>query len=128
MYRAYGLLKPDADFALQEAYKRLAARFPGYSVSRADDQVMIASGDWSIQVALVSGPHIPSETQGITDKIAGWEEADAEAVTASDERVEVWSDIPDPFMEHFNDYLQVIEVLKSFRGVIPVDPHRPSLL
>lgn len=128
MYRTYGLLKPDTDFTLQEAYARLAARFPGYSVSRVDDRVTIALDDWSIEVALVSGPHVLSETQGIAEKIAGWDEADAESVAVSDERVEVWSDIPDPFMEHFNDYLQVIEVLKSFRGVIPVDPHKPSLL
>jgi hypothetical protein len=31
-------------------------------------------------------------------------------------------------MDHFNDYLQVIEVLQSFQGVIAVDPSEPSLL
>ena len=79
-------------------------------------------------MALVAGPHVSTETQGLTEKIAGWEPAEADAVIASDRRVEVWSETPDPFMEHFNDYLKVIEVLKSFRGVIPVDPHTPTLL
>ena len=42
-------------------------------------------------------------------------------------RVEVWSDTPDPFMEHFNDFLSVVEVLKSFRGLIAVDPNEPGV-
>jgi hypothetical protein len=31
-------------------------------------------------------------------------------------------------MEHFNDYLLVVEVLKTFDGLIAVDPNEPSLL
>jgi hypothetical protein len=31
-------------------------------------------------------------------------------------------------MDHFNDYLRVIEALQTFQGVIPVDPREPSLL
>ena len=49
-------------------------------------------------------------------------------LTTCDRRVEVASDYPDPDMAHFNDYLSVIEVLQSFRGVIAVDPQEPSLL
>jgi len=33
----------------------------------------------------------------------------------------MWTDIPDPFMEHFNDYLLMVEVLKSFNGLLAVD-------
>ena len=48
--------------------------------------------------------------------------------TTSSKRVEVWTDVPDPFMEHFNDYLSVIEVLKSFNGLLAVDPKAPGTL
>jgi hypothetical protein len=36
--------------------------------------------------------------------------------------------VPDPELEHFNDYLLAVEVLQSFRGLIAVDPREPSLL
>ncbi len=45
-----------------------------------------------------------------------------------DRRVEVWSDTPDPFVEHLSDFHAVIEVLRSFRGLIPVDPNEPALM
>jgi len=128
MYRAFGLLQPGTDFALDQASARLAAKFPGYSVARRGDQITVAKGDWEIELALVAGPHVATESEGLVGKLAGLEPAEAGALTGSDRRVEVWSDTPDPFMEHFNDYLGVVEVLKSFRGVVAVDPHEPSLL
>jgi hypothetical protein len=128
MYRAYGLLKPDSDFNLDQAIARLTPRFPGYSITRSGDRITISKGDWEIELALITGAHIPVETQGITDKIAGMEEAESEALLRSERRVEVGSETPDPFMEHFNDFLKVVEVLKSFNGLVAVDPHERALL
>jgi|SRR5579872_933843 len=128
MYRAYGLLKPDSDFNVDQAIARLTPRFPGFAINRMGDQITISKGDWEIQLALVTGPHIREETQGITDKIAGMDQSETEVLLSSDRRVEVWSEIPDPFMEHFNDFLQVVEVLKSFNGLVAVDPHERSLM
>src|SRR5215471_10403779 len=105
MYRAYGLLQPNSDFTLDAAFARLTAKFPGYAVTRRGDQVTVARGDWEIEMALVSGPHVRAETEGLVGKIAGLEPAEAEAFVMTERRVEVWSDTPDPFMEHFNDYL-----------------------
>jgi hypothetical protein len=31
-------------------------------------------------------------------------------------------------MEHFDDYLRVVEVLKSFSGLLAVDPNERGLL
>lgn len=128
MYRAFGLLKPDTDFNLDQAVTRLTPRFPGYRITRTGDQISIGKDDWEIELALVSGPQIATEIQGVTDKLAGFDPAEAEAVIGTGRRVEVWSDTPDPFMERFNDFLTVVEVLKSFNGLIAVDPHEPSLL
>jgi hypothetical protein len=128
MYRAFGLIKPDSDFNLDGAIARLTPRFPGYSITRTGDQITVAKGDWEIEMALVSGDYIPSETQGITDKLAGLDESESLVLIGSNRRVEVWSETPDPFMEHFDKYLLVIEVLKTFNGLIAVDPQEPSIL
>src|SRR5829696_2189137 len=121
MYRALGLLHPNADFTIDEAEKRLAAKFPGFGVARDGNQVVVSQGEWWIAMALVSGPEIQMETEGLVGRLAGVEPAEAEALI-SDRRVEVWTDVPDPFMEHFDDYLKVIEVLKTFKGLVAVDP------
>jgi len=128
MYRAFGLLKPDSDFNLDQAISRLTTRFPGYSIARRGNQLTLSKGDWEIELALVTGDYVPTETQGITDRLAGFEEKETSLLIASSSRVEVWSETPDPFMEHFNDYLLVVEVLKSFNGLVAVDPHQRTLL
>lgn len=128
MYRAYGLLKPGSDFNLESALDRLTQRFPDYTIARTGDQITISKGDWEIEVALVSGSYIATETQGITDKIAGMEQSETEALAGSERRVEIGSETPDPFMEHFNDFLQVVEVLKTFNGLVAVDPQERALL
>jgi len=128
MYSAYGLLRPDTDFDLDAAAARVVARIPGSSSKRVGDQVTVTQGDWWIAMVLESGPQVREEIEGLTGKLAGLEPAEAEPFVASGRRVAVWTDVPDPFMEHFNDYLSVIEVLKSFRGLLAVDPKEPGVL
>ena len=128
MYRAFGLLRPGSDFSLDEAQKRLTAKLPGFTVTRDGDRIVVGQADWWIAVALVSGPEIRTETEGLLERLAGVEPAEAEAFSASDRRTEVWTDVPDPFMEHFDHYLSVVEVLKSFDGLLAVDPKEPGVL
>jgi hypothetical protein len=128
MYRALGLLSPDSDFSIDEAKNRLAAKFPGFNITSDANQIVVSQGEWWIALALVSGPEIQNETEGLIGHLAGVEPAEAEVFAASDRRVEVWTDVPDPFMEHFDHYLFVIEVLKSFNGLLAVDPKEPGLL
>lgn len=128
MYRALGLLKPTTDFTAEEAEKRLAAKFPDFTVTRNADRVDVTKGDWWISMARVTGDYVSEETNGLVGHLAGIEPAEAEELVASDSRVEVWTDVPDPFMEHFNDYLLTVEVLKSFAGLLAVDPNEPGVL
>ncbi|MFO0823546.1 MAG: hypothetical protein U0792_10590 [Gemmataceae bacterium] len=128
MYRAYGLLLPKTDFNLDTAASRLAAKMAGATVARNGNIVSVSKGNWTLNIADVTGDHIPNETVGITDHIAGFERDDADQLAKSNRRIEVWTDDPDPFMEHFNDYLFAVEVLKSFSGVIAVDPNGPDVL
>jgi hypothetical protein len=126
MYQAYGLLKPDSDFTLAEAAKRLAEKFPDHSVVHNDEKLMLSSKNWDMQLTLVTGPHVLQESREIEEKIGGDE--DDLGIANCDRRVEVSSDVSDPEMEHFNEYLFVIEVLQSFKGIIAVDPKEPSIL
>jgi hypothetical protein len=128
MYRAFGLLRNDTDFTIPEAQARLTAKFPGFAVTRDGNQVVVSQGDWWIALALTSGPEIQMETEGFVSRLAGVEAEEAEALVASDRRVEVWTDVSDPFMEHFDDYLKVVEVLKSFTGLLAIDPKEPGIL
>jgi hypothetical protein len=128
MYRAIGLLRPDTDFTLDEAQARLAAKLPGLGISRDRDQIVASQGDWWIAMRLAAGPDVQMEVEGLVSHVAGIEPSEAEEYVSTARRVEVWTDIPDPFMEHFNDYLSVVEVLKSFNGLLAVDPNERGVL
>jgi hypothetical protein len=126
MYTAFGLLKPDSDFTMTEAAKRLATKFPSFKVAAQADSVVLSSANWEIHLRLNDSPAVIEESREIAGHIGGAEDAKDIAICAR--RVEIASDIPDPEMDHFNDYLLAIEVLQSFKGLIAVDPREPSLL
>ena len=126
MYTAYGLLKPNNDFTMKEAAKRLAAKLPSFAVEQDGDHVILSSDDWEIHLTLNESPAVREESNVIAGHIGG--DIDGKEIAACARRVELASDIPDPEMAHFNDYLQAVEVLQSFNGLIAVDPREPSLL
>ena len=126
MYRAFGLLQFTSDLSLEEAVTRLRAKFPGYAVSQNDRQITVAKDAWEIELRLNEEPIVLAESAELAEKIAGT--IDGGEIAACARRIEVWSDTPDPMMEHFNEFIQVIEVLQSFRGVIAVDPREPALM
>ena len=43
-------------------------------------------------------------------------------------RLEIWSETPDPELEHFEKYQRVVGVLKSIPGITVIDPAEPSFL
>ena len=126
MYHAYGLLLPNSDFSLAAAAKKLAGVFPQLQQELAGQQLKLSSDDWEIRLTLEDGPEILEESVRIADHIGG--ELEELGIANCNRRVDVATDVPDPEMDHFNDYLQIIEVLQSFNGVIAVDPNEPSLL
>jgi hypothetical protein len=126
MYSAFGLLKPDSDFTMTEAASRLSAKLPSFAVDQEADKLVVSSADWEIHLVLNGSPTVLAESREIAGHIGGADDARDIALCAR--RIEVASDVPDPEMNHFNDYLLVIEVLQSFKGLIAVDPKEPSLL
>ena len=128
MYRALGLLQPNTDYTTAEAVKRLRAQFPTFNVAANGEQVTVAKGDWEIELLLNADPSVRTESVGLAEKIAGLEPTDAANIENCTRRVDVWSDTPDPFVEHLADFHAVVGVLKTFRGVTAIDPHEPALL
>jgi hypothetical protein len=128
MYQAYGLLARDSDFNLDEAAARLAERFPEFIVRRVGDEVHVTKSDWELKLRIEDGAHVRDESVGLAGRIAGLEPAEAGALEASDRRAEMWSDTQDPFIEHLSDFHAAVEVLKSFPGLIAVDPNEPALM
>lgn len=126
MYQAYGLLKPDSDFTMVAAATKLKVKLPKFSIEQTDQRVTLSSADWEIHLTLNADAQVLEESRAIEEHIGGDE--DDIGLATCNRRVEVFSDIADPEMEHFDDYLSVIEVLQSFKGVIAVDPQEPSLL
>ena len=128
MYRALGLLPPASDYSTAEAVNRLRAQFPNYHVAAAGDQITVSMANWEMELRLNADPSVASESVGLVGRIAGLNPPDAAAIESCTRRVDVWSDTPDPFVEHLADFHAVVGVLKSFRGLIAVDPHEPALL
>ena len=126
MYQAYAFLRLDTDFTLDAAAQKLAAKFPALSQEKEENRLRLSSPTWEIHLKVVEGALVQQEARDIAQHIGGTE--DELGLGTCTRCVQVASDVPDPEMEHFNDYLLVIEVLQSFRGVIAVDPKEPSLL
>jgi hypothetical protein len=126
MYSAFGLLTAESDFTMAEAARRLVRKFPEFKVEQTGDGITLSAADWEIHLAMNEAPEVLAESREIAGHIGG--AADATDVAACSRRVELSSDVPDPEMAHFNDYLLVVEVLQSFTGLIAVDPKEPSLL
>lgn len=126
MYRTYALLPPGSPFALDEAAARLRAQFPKYTVTRTGDQITVEKGDWEIELRLNAAPEVLEESGRLAEKLSGL--LDGQVMAHCDRRVDVWSDTPDPFVEHLADFQTVLETLRTFPGTILIDPSEPSLM
>ncbi len=126
MYHAHGLLLPESDFTLAAAAQKLAATFPALRQAQSGPRLSLSSDTWEIHLTLEQGPEVLEDSRRIAEHVGGAE--DELGISRCDRRVDVATDVPDPEMEHFNDYLKVIETLQTFKGVIPVDPQEPSLI
>lgn len=125
MYTAYGLLSKSTDFTLDAAVKKLQQKFPAAAVALEGGVVNLSGSDWDFHLQLNAG-NLAAEHEELAIKLGGVE--NNPEVAASAKRVEIWSDTNDPFLEHFNDFLQVIEVLQTFKGLIAIDPKEPAFM
>jgi hypothetical protein len=128
MYQAYLLLQPSTDFTFEAAQKKLAAKFPKHVAARAGEELTFTGMDWDFYLRMNAGPEVLAESEKFAEQIAGDGVEEGRLIAAIDRRVEIGSDVPDPEMDHFEDYLTLLETLRCFRGIIMIDPSEPSLL
>jgi hypothetical protein len=127
MYHAVGVVAPESDFTPDELLARLTAQFPGFAVARTESGVSVSKGEWWIAVAIRTDG-VAGEIEGLLGHVSGVEPAEAEAFVAGGTMIDAQTDVPDPFMEHFNDYLTLVGALKSFQSVLVIDPKSHDLL
>lgn len=126
MYRAFGLVTPQSDVTLESLLGKLRSEFPGYEVTITGPQIHIAKADWQFEILERLGPDVQTESIDLAEKLAGHE--DAADLESCSRRLEIWSDTPDPELDHFEKFQRVVGVLKSIPGVIVIDPAEPSFL
>ncbi len=126
MYHAFALLQPNCDLTLAVVAKQLKAKFPHFNVEQSSAEIVLTNDSWDYHLLHESGPDVLTESQSLARRIVGLE--DDSPVGLCNRRLNMSSDTPDPFMEHFDEHLQVLEVLRGFKGVILVEPNEPALL
>ncbi len=126
MYHALAMMQQSSDLTLAVLKERLHQRFPMMNITQVADEIIMANANWDYHLALQSGDDVLRESEGLAGRIAGLDEDTP--LRSCSRRLEVWSDTPDPVMEHFDDHFQVLDVLRSFKGVMLVDPNEPCLL
>lgn len=126
MYRAFGLIAPHATVTLDSLANRLKAEFPGYSIALNGKQITISKDYWDFELLESEGQDVLAESADLAEKLAGHEFAtDLESCSR---RLEIWSETPDPELEHFEKYQLVVGILKSIPGITVIDPAEPSFL
>jgi hypothetical protein len=127
------ILLPHARFSLQDAQKLLEARFAG------DDDLSVRSGKrlevkssdgWALRLSYHAEPSVLEESAEIAQdlrdgKLTGaapelLERAMQAKLETFPARFEL-SCKPDPNMDHFNDYLFVLEALQALEGSVAFD-------
>jgi hypothetical protein len=126
MYQAQLLLKKDNDFSFAKVRERLAPKFPEATWTDGSWSLVMTTSDWEIAFQEVGGPEVLQESQHIAEQITG--EEDDQGIGTCERRVELRSDVPDPELEHFEKFQNVLEAMRTFQGTILVDPREPCVL
>jgi hypothetical protein len=119
-YEALILLPPHSGASLNAAHASLrsSASFDDTTVTLTStpDSVELTSGRWHLVIGLASGPHVLEESREIAQRY-GAARGDQALLASCGTRFELESDA-DSEMEHFNDYVLVVEHLTAaFHGV-----------
>jgi hypothetical protein len=123
-YSLLVLLTDQTTLTLDTLAERLRKRFsydPAVLIEhKTSDVVLVQWGAWSVHIIFENEPHVVVESEDIADRFAASHPSRSEIAT-SKQRLCVSGD-DDPNMDHFNDFLFVMEVLESYSGVYLFDP------
>ncbi|PQO26639.1 hypothetical protein [Blastopirellula marina] len=84
----------------------------------------LQKGDWSIAVSYESGDIVAEESQEIARLYAEFR-PDRDEIAACRQRIDVVT-TADPEMEHFNDFVLLLERLEKLPGAVLFDPENET--
>ncbi len=119
------LIRRDSDFSLTAAANYLAgaASLRGVRVEHPEaNRLHLFFDEWRLVVCLEDYPWVEEECRGIVEDFPFPDSSQAAELARCRSRLTVWSEDPDPDMDHFNDWLLSVECLTGrFRGLTPFD-------
>jgi hypothetical protein len=118
------MIKPGRDFSLPTAVECLASApsLRGMRIRQQEkDRLHLMFGEWCLIVALEEYPWVEEENREMA--VSYSDHPQASELAHCRRRLAIWSEDPDPDMEHFNDWLLAVECLQNrFTGLLVFDP------
>ncbi len=128
-YKLIALIPKEARVSFDEIYERLKRKFgkiEGVKLERPEvKHIQLRFNDWLFHLHLEDEPHVALESREIAATVVN-KRADGDLIASSDKRITTYGML-DPDMEHFNDYVFVIEVLESVPQLYIFDPNDGKL-
>lgn len=128
-YRLLAFIPKGAALSFDQVYERLQRKFSrikGAVVERPEaNHIQLKFDEWLFHVHLEDEPHVAIESEEIAGMFKN-KRPDWEVIASSDKRISTHA-MPDPNMDHFNDYVFVMEVLEAIPELYIFDPNDGKL-
>ena len=107
--------------ALIELFRKKVAKGAPYhpAMSTESGKILLKRGEWTLRVYWQDQPYVREEAIEIAKRFASGR-PDVELIATCDRMISTGGD-PDPNMEYFNDYVQVLEVFETLDDVFKFD-------
>jgi hypothetical protein len=125
-YDAIAFLQSGSDCHLGGAARRLSNRFRHMQVTHDGKEITISAKAWQVTLHLAEGPLVAEESREMGEHFTRCPRASD--IAKCERRVDIWSTDPDPNMDHFNDFILVLETLEEYRGIILFDAKTGDLI
>ena len=123
-YHSLILIPLNHAFTFGDFFERLTKKFAHQQnllvELQTDHQIIIRRNDWELRIALQDNPHAAIEAQEIAKRFV-MDDLDRPIVASSLSYLSTSGD-PDPKMDHFNEYVFVLETIEQYSGLYILDP------
>lgn len=123
-YRIALLIPSNHALSFEDLANALRTRFNKLrkppTINAAGNNIQIKYDDWSLRIYWEENLDVLAEAQEIADRFAV-NRSDKAVIASCNRRITTSGD-PDPNMDHFNDFVHVIEVLESIEDTYIFDP------
>jgi hypothetical protein len=128
-YRLTAFIPPTSTITfaqIAERIRKYIGAADGVSVSLVENKVSISYEGWSLRVYWEDQSHVIAESQDFANHRLT-PEAHRAFIASCNRRITTGADV-DPDMDHFNDYVLVINALKSFAEFVIHDDNTNEFL